>query len=209
MSPLRDRTDEELVRASRSSGQEAFHALCDRHTGRLLGFLRRHMSGALRTKVGASDILQEAYLVAYRRLAEFEDRGEGSFGRWLLQIVALKLREARRHYAGTAKRGLGREVPAGDGKEAEALPSPVPSPSQAAMASELAETARKALERLPEDYREVLRLVQEQQLPVKEAAARMGRSSEALQKLYERALARFAELAGIGRQTHGHNGPPR
>jgi RNA polymerase sigma factor (sigma-70 family) len=70
----------------------------------------------------------------------------------------------------------------------------VPSPSQMAIAAETKEAARRALDKLPEDYRTVLRLLQEEQLDMDQAAERLGRSREATKKLYGRALSRFAEL---------------
>jgi RNA polymerase sigma factor (sigma-70 family) len=73
------------------------------------------------------------------------------------------------------------------------------------MAEEFRAAARAALERLPEAHREVLQLIQEEHLTVDEAAARMGRTREAVRKLYSRALARFAELINPG-EGHGRNG---
>ena len=55
---------------------------------------------------------------------------------------------------------------------------------------------------LPPDYREVLRLAREEDLSLREVAERMGRSREAIKKLYGRALLRFKEafdrLGGSG-----------
>ena len=41
---------------------------------------------------------------ALRRLASFEERGEGSFGAWLAQIVENRVRETVRHFAEADKR---------------------------------------------------------------------------------------------------------
>jgi len=59
------------------------------------------------------------------------------------------------------------------------------------VASELAERAKTAMADLPDDYRAVLRLAVDEQLPLRVVAQRMGRSREAVKKLYGRALARF------------------
>jgi len=68
-----------------------------------------------------------------------------------------------------------------------------PSPSQAAIAAELQEIARKAMAVLTDEQREVLRLAREERLPLREVAARLGRSYEATKKLHGRALLRLTE----------------
>ena len=73
----------------------------------------------------------------------------------------------------------------------------LPTPSQAAIAGELKERARHALDELPPDYREIIRLVQEEELTMAEAAARMERSRDAVKQLYGRALSHYAKLLDV------------
>ncbi|MHC4136834.1 MAG: sigma-70 family RNA polymerase sigma factor [Planctomycetota bacterium] len=189
-----DLSDEQLLHRVRQGDEDAFCALCERYSGLLQARIRSRLTPALRRKVGASDILQESYVTALQRIATFEHGGDGSFGRWLAKIVEHKIRDAVRWYVRTAKRGLGREVSHGDRPDTVDLPGSTPSPSQVAMADELKGLAHAALAELPPDYREVVRLIQEQQHSFAEAAVRMGRSKAAVKRLYERALARFAQL---------------
>lgn len=70
------------------------------------------------------------------------------------------------------------------------------SPSAVAMSAERIERVRRAMSTLPEDYREVLALALEQGLLLREVAERMGRSREAIKKLYGRALCRLREVCG-------------
>ena len=53
------------------------------------------------------------------------------------------------------------------------------------------ELAEKALEQLPPDYREVLRLCREEDASLREVGERMGRSREAAKKLHGRAMVQF------------------
>ena len=69
-----------------------------------------------------------------------------------------------------------------------------PSPSEFAMGEELKSGVERAMEALPEDYKTILRLVQIEQLTLRDAGERIGRSREAAKKLYGRALNRHAEL---------------
>lgn len=184
----------QLVAKARSGDADALHELFEHHRALLCGRIRRWLSPALRRKVSHGDILQEAYLVALERVARFEERSAGDFGGWLAQIVEFKTREVVRKYVGTAKRGAVAEVSRGGRTDTANFVGRTPSPSQMAIAAETREAARRALQRLPDDYRTVLRLLQEEHLDMDQAAARMGRSREATKKLYGRALSRFAEL---------------
>ncbi len=194
---MRDATDEELVAKAKQGDRAALEALLARHTARLLGRIRQRMKGGLARKVAPSDVLQEAHLVAALELSKFEDRGDGSFSRWLEKIVELKILEAVRRYAGADKRSVNREV------TQSRLPplnpaSPLPSPSQVAMAAELKDAVKDALSQLSPDQRRVLELLRDRQLSVEAAAGRLCRSPGAVRKLYGRALARLEELLDLG-----------
>lgn len=193
--------DAELVHRARLGDDAAFAALVERHADRLKERIRRRLSPAVRRKISASDIMQEAYLVAHRRLEEYEDRGEGSFGRWLARIVEHKALHAARRYAGTDKRAAVNEVSRSARRETAAFAAGFPSPSQGAIRAELKEAARRALARLPAEYREAIRLRQEEHLTLDQAAAHMGRSKESVKKLYARGLARLAEALGVKKGT--------
>jgi RNA polymerase sigma-70 factor (ECF subfamily) len=184
--------DEALLRRAREGDESAFQELYERHAARLKARIARRLRGGLRRKVDESDVLQDAYVVALRRLATFEDRGEGSFGAWLAQIVENRVRETVRHYDEADKRALDREVTRGARPRSGEFRGRVTSPSQRMMGREMQARIDAALARMPPDYREVLRLLQLQQQSLDETARRMNRSVAAVQKLYERALARLA-----------------
>ncbi|MHC4932514.1 MAG: sigma-70 family RNA polymerase sigma factor [Planctomycetota bacterium] len=188
-------SDQDLVLRVRNGDEEAFRVLFDRHLGALRERLGRWLPTRLQRKVSESDVLQEARLVAYQRLSDFIEKGsDGSFRNWLLRIVELKVREAVRKHAQAAKRAVGREVTRGQRPDSAQFPAPHPSPSEVAVASELREQIGRALGALPPDYREILRLVREEGLTLREAAQRMNRSREAAKKLYGRALFRLTEV---------------
>ena len=74
--------------------------------------------------------------------------------------------------------------------------TPVSSPSQQASRREQAVLVADALERLPEDYREVLLLRHWEGLTFIAIAQRMGRSEDAIEKLWLRALGRLRREMG-------------
>jgi len=196
-----ERTDEALFESARNGNDDAFRVLVERHAGGLRTYIDRRLPRALRRKISVADVAQEAHVVALRRALDFEDRGDGSFRKWLNKIAELKVKEAIRKHAGTAKRAAGREISRGKRPDTGQFVGDATTPSQAAIGAEAAEQVRQALETLPEDYREVLRLTREECLTLREAAARMGRSREAAKKLYGRALLRFKkaldEIRGV------------
>jgi len=184
-----DWTDEQMVALVRTGDEAAAQELFTRHLPRLRVRLRRRMAPGLRLKSDESDVIQEAYMTAYLRLADFQDRGEGSFARWLSGIVDNKLREEIRRHFGAEKRDVRREQRTEGANGPGKATSGQGTPSGVAMANEETLLLVRAINGLPEDYRTVLHLLYEQGLPLKDAGERMNRSPDAVRMLYGRALA--------------------
>jgi RNA polymerase sigma-70 factor (ECF subfamily) len=191
MDPL---VEGDLVERARNGDSEAFDLLCKPCAPHLQALVPRLIPEYLQRRVSVADILQDAYLTAFRRLGDFEHRGDGAFRAWLTQIVRNKVREVTRRYAGTAKRGAVAEVTRGARPETAAFVGGGPSPSQVAVAGELRDRVRAAVATLPPDYQEVLRLRQGEHLSLDETAQRMQRTKDSVKKLYARALDRLAEV---------------
>jgi RNA polymerase sigma-70 factor (ECF subfamily) len=196
-------TDRELIRRFRAGDDDALAALFSRYEDVLAARIRHRLPPPLRRKVSVADVLQETRIVVFRRREDFESRDKGAFRKWVLGIADNKARAAAQRYGGVAKRNVYEEVSAGRRPETREIAGHGPSPSQVVIASELRDLARRALSALPEDYREIVRLVREEQLPLREAARRLGRSYEATKKLYGRALLRFTETFDRLRGTEG------
>jgi RNA polymerase sigma-70 factor (ECF subfamily) len=195
-------SDEDLVRRARAGDAGAATALFDRHLPLLRVAAKSRLPASLRGKVGESDVVQEAYLAAFVRLGEFEDRGDGSFRAWLRQILAHKIVDEVRRHVEAGSRDVRREVPAGTSGEAIVGAVDRPSPSMEVAAAEEIAALRMAVEKLPSAYAEIVRLVHQEDLTLVEAGTRMGRSAEAARKLYGRALARLAgEIEDPGDDT--------
>ncbi|MHC5032922.1 MAG: RNA polymerase sigma factor [Planctomycetota bacterium] len=182
----------------RAGDKAAFKELFERHAPALRARIRRQLPAALRRKASESDVIQVAYAGAFQNLASFEDRGDGAFKRWLAQIVDNKVKDLLRRYVGRAKRSIENEVSRPGRPATRNVAARQPSPSQHAMAAELAQKVRACMRELPDDYRLILRLVQEDGLSLREAGQRMGRSTEACEKLYGRALSKLANLVHGG-----------
>ncbi len=200
-----ERSDEEIVRSVRAGDASAAAMLLDRHLPTLRARTRGRMPRALQAKVGASDIVQDALIAAFMGLGEFEDRGDGSFQRWLRQILEHKILDAERRFVGADKRSVSREARfrTDTSGVASGLASAAPSPSAEVAGAEQSAALRAAVDSLAEDYRTVIRLVHHEGLTLADAGTSMGRSAEAARKLYGRALALLADRMG------GSQGGPR
>src|SRR5262245_45138140 len=130
--------------------------------GYLLLVAQGEVAEDLRAKGGASDLVQETLLEAYRDFARFQGDSEAELLAWLRRLLLNNLADFTRQYGGTGKRRLDREVPAPDGDSSAAadggLAAAGPSPSGVAAAGEQAAAVRGVLERLPPDYRRVIEL---------------------------------------------------
>ena len=197
-------SEEVLVRRVQTGDEDALRLLFERYQDRIRKRVRRRLPARLDRKVSVADVLQETRLVAFRRAPEFEDRGDGSFGRWLHGIAELKVMEVIRRYA-RPTRARQREISRGGRVDTENFRAPEPSPSEAAAGVEESTRVRTTLATLSPVDQWVLRLTFEEKLSLREAAQRMGRSREAVKKLYARALRRFREALERGRGG-GHAG---
>jgi RNA polymerase sigma-70 factor (ECF subfamily) len=185
--------DDDLIARFQGGDRAAFQVLFERHAATIERFADRMLPARLRRRVSVADVMQDANLAALEMCEAFESRGDNSFRNWLLRVVELRVRETIRKHAGAARRAVGREVPREDRAATTQLAGDQATPSQVAIGLETEQIARAAMQALPEDYRDVLRLSREQHLPLKDIAERMGRSYEATKKLYGRALSAFTK----------------
>jgi len=153
---------------------------------------RYHLQRRLRAKVDASDIVQQSLLEAHRGFERFTGETAGEWLAWLKRIVVHNAFDEAKRWRGTAKRDAGREVAIGPTESRSWPPDPAsdePSPSQHVLRGEEELLVAAALERLPEDHRDVLLLRNIERLPFEEVARRMGRSAGACRMLWMRAIA--------------------
>ena len=79
------------------------------------------------------------------------------------------------------------------------LPDAAASATDGAIRDEQARLLRQAVERLPDDYGEVVRLRQQEQMSFEEIGRRTGRTAEAARKVWMRAIAEVGR--GLERTT--------
>ncbi|MBI4612423.1 MAG: sigma-70 family RNA polymerase sigma factor [Planctomycetes bacterium] len=194
----------EVVERLRREGEEGLAAIFQEHRPRLLRMVEARMDPRLRGRVDASDIVQEAYQDASRRLPEFLSRPDMRLFLWLRLLVGQRLFAAYRWHVQAQKRDARREVDCAPAARPEAssaslsflLAADVTSPSDAAARLETRERLRQRLEELDPLDREILSLRHFEDLSNDEAAAELGISKAAASKRYVRALERLREILG-------------
>ena len=163
----------------------------------LLSIARQEFDPDLRAKNSPSDVVQETFVEAQRDFGQFQGDTEAELLAWLRQLLLHRVGKLRRRYRDTQKRRLAREVALGgddstDGP-AGGLAANTLSPSGQAMEHEEDQALREALGRLPEDYRRVITLRYQEQLPFEEIGELLQRSPDAARKLWARAVERLHE----------------
>lgn len=186
-----------LLSLAREGDGAALGRLLERYRSYLALLVRVQIGRRLQGKVDAADILQEAFLEAHRKFGRFRGVSEPEWLGWLRQILASVLANQVRRFCGTQSRDLRLERELADDVDRSsqaiggALVAPDSTPSRQVVRKELSALLADALERLPEDYREVIILRQLEELGFSEVARRMGRSEDSVKNLWARALARL------------------
>ena len=178
--PSRQESDAELVARLQRGDDSAFEAIVRAHSGRLLSVARRFLGN----NEDAQDAVQDAFIRAYKAIHTFEARAQ--LYTWLHRILVntalMKLRERRRRPTESIEDLL--PSYSTDGHQA------VASRDWSDAVLERKETAaivREAIERLPDQYREVLVLRDIEEKDTAEAAALLGTSSNVVKVRLHRA----------------------
>jgi RNA polymerase sigma-70 factor (ECF subfamily) len=179
-----------LVEALRAGDEGAFETLVRTYGGRMLSVARRFV----RNEDDARDVVQSAYLSAFRSVDHFE--GHCQVATWLHRIVvneALMRLRARRRKPETSIDDL---LPGylEDGHHAEQFPD------WSARADDLIEkeqarrTVRACIDQLPDNYREVLMLRDIEEMSTEDAARLLSMTPTAVKVRLHRARQALSTL---------------
>jgi RNA polymerase sigma-70 factor (ECF subfamily) len=186
---------EHCLSAARDGSREAMGLVLQKCRSYLLRIAQQELDCHLRAKGGASDLVQEAFLEANEAFPRFTGNSSLELRAWLRKILLDRVGKWKRRYRTTEKRRVSRERPLQPSEGPEAalggVPSQEPSPSVHAMAREQSRTLQIVLERLPEDYREIIKLRYYQNLPFDAIGQVMGRSANAVCLLWLRTIQRL------------------
>jgi RNA polymerase sigma-70 factor (ECF subfamily) len=198
-----------LLERLRGGDRDALAELFARHREPLRRMIEFRLDRRLNGRVSASDVLQEAYVDAMKRVPHFFENPEMPFFIWLRWIAGQRIVEVHRQHLGARMRDAGLEISLQQGYPAAAsssclaasLAGEQTSPSVAAIRGEMMTQLEAALDRLDPIDREVLALRHFEELSNNEVAAILGIQKAAASKRYIRALERLkgaiAEIPGF------------
>ena len=170
--------DAELVRVAREGSASALRLIVRRHNRRLYRVAR----AIVRDDTEAEDVLQEAYLSAFRNLAKF--RADASLSTWLTRIVVNKAVDHLRREDVTVPLDT---VDKTERLQAEMIGMPHLDidPERLAARSQVRDLLERAIDNLPASFRVVFVMRMVEQLSVKETASSLGIAEETVKtRLY-------------------------
>jgi RNA polymerase sigma-70 factor (ECF subfamily) len=190
-----------LIELARSGDHVALNDLFARHRERLRRMVQMRLDLRLQGRIDASDVIQDAYLEAARRLDGYLKEPGMPLFLWLRFLVGERLMILHRHHFGAKMRDARREVSlyrdalpeASSAALAAQLLGQHTSPSEAAVRAEQMLRLQEAVNRLDPLDREVLSLRHFEQLSRAETAQVLGIEEAAAAKRYIRALKRFKD----------------
>ncbi len=196
MTAITSSDPESLPRRARTGDSEALGALLALYRNYVKLLARVQIDRRLRRKLDASDVAQDALLLAHRQFEQFRGVTEAEFLAWLRQILATSLVAVARRYIVSKRRQIDLEQhfrhDLDDASRAiDARLMQHSTPSAHAARREQGVVLANALSQLSPDHREVLVLRHLEELPFAEIAERMERSVDAVKKLWSRGLIRL------------------
>lgn len=159
-------TDIELVQGIGARTPHAFELLMRRHNQTLY----RTARSILRDDAEAEDVVQEAYLLAYRNIDKF--RGDAKLSTWLTRIVINEAiaRSRKNHRRAEVIRLDGETEWKGDATEVNMNDSAPESPERAAMRTQARAMLEAKIDQLPDVFRTVFVLRALEEMSVEETA---------------------------------------
>lgn len=204
---MTDATDKAtaLITRLRNGDDDALAELFSLYHDRLKRIVKFRLDYRLAGRVSESDVIQESFISAAKRLEHYRGRDEMPFFVWLRLLVNQQLADLHRQHVQAEMRDVRKEV---------SLERPGPSPQTSlAMAAQLAgnETSpsrafsrveriaslEAALNRMEPIDREVIALRHFEELTNSEVSAVLGIGEQAASKRYVRAIKRMKELLSV------------
>lgn len=197
---------QQCVQRLRDGDNDALAELFDHYRKRLKRIARFRMDYRLAGRVSESDVIQESFLAATRRIDHYRSKPDLPFFVWLRMVLNQQLADLHRQHVQAEKRDVRREIsleqPAVSPHTSLAMAAHLvgtgTSPSKAFSRIERIATVEAALNGMESIDREVIALRHFEELTNAEAAAVLGIHEQAASKRYVRAIRRMREvLSGL------------
>lgn len=160
-------TDEELVKRVQAGDKKAFDALVLKYQHKIVNLVSRYVHDSS----SALDVSQEAFIKAYRGLANF--RGDSAFYTWLYRIA---INTAKNYLVSQNRRTPDYEVDAQDAEQmgGESALKEYATPEGELLSQEIQVAVQRTIETLPEDLKTAITLRELEGMSYEEIAQTMG-----------------------------------
>lgn len=180
----------ELVSKACSGNRQAFDTLVELYRLRLLRQIGSRLGTNLRAKLEPEDVFQDTLVRAYESIQRFRWQGEESFYSWLGSIAEHLIWSASQKKS-SSQLELNRDLAHSD-----------TSPSTNLRRHERFDRLEEAINRLAPEQKEALLLSRFEGLKIRDIAARMNRSPNAVYKLLTRAVLQLKKDFGDTESLH-------
>ncbi|WP_417847267.1 sigma-70 family RNA polymerase sigma factor [Thalassoglobus sp.] len=183
----------ELLAKAQSGDESALGRLLDTHRDQLRALAERELDYKIAARVDASDVVQQTFLSACKKVNDFQGKSEQEFVAWIYQIHRHNIQDLLREHLGAEKRNLRkersndfREVPSNHDQS---------SPSQQAIKLEQSQSLAELIHQLPTDQKSAVQMRHLEGKTLEEIAAKLGRTSQAVASLLKRGLENLRKLS--------------
>lgn len=187
--PAAQTSDQQLVKRVQQGDKRAFDLLVLKYQHKIISVVHRYV----RDNADVQDVVQEAFIKAYRALANF--RGDSAFYTWMYRIA---INTAKNHLLSKGRRPPATDV---DLEDAEYMPGgehlqDADTPEGSLFCDQLHSAVQRAISQLPEDLRSAVTLREIEGLSYEEIAeimacpvgtvrSRIFRAREAIDKVVQ------------------------
>jgi RNA polymerase sigma-70 factor (ECF subfamily) len=201
MWPEADKTAE-LLAVAKEGDADAVNRLLERHRNSVHRMVQLRLDHKIQQRVDVSDVVQDVFVEASRRLQDYLKMPPMSFHLWLRQIALDRIIDAHRRHRSSAKRSVDREramiAPGADDHStmelAAQLKDPELTPAAAATQQEMTKIVEAAIAKLEDQDCEIIMMRHYEQLSNQEVAQALELTEPAASMRYLRAMRRLREL---------------
>ncbi len=181
---------EQLLNKALQGDAEALGKLMDHFRSNLQIMSEQTLHGALKGRIGDSDVVQQSCLSAVQSFEQFEGDNLPQFAGWLRKIHQRNIQNINRHNLNAQKRDVSREQK----NASELVDNLNQTPSQRMIGSEQVEQLEKCLEKIPLGQREAVRLRYLNGLSIQEITIELDKTESAVAGLLKRGLSQLRKL---------------
>ena len=192
----------ELLGEAKAGDEEAINRLLERHRRAVHRMVQLRLDQKIRRRVGVSDVVQDVFVEASRRLRDYLQNPLMPFHLWLRHIAQDRIIDAHRRHRTSAKRSVDRErplagVPTMDRSTVDLMGQicdPERTPASAAAQQEMVHRVEAAMAELDDQDGEIIMMRHYEHLTNQEAAIALELSEPAASMRYLRAIRRLRGL---------------